>query len=1120
MMTNSWKDKLQKQLTQQFGSPKGKQLIDKYTETMSMSYCEQHTPEEAIQDILQIEKLSKDNPLVIDFYEKTHLQYPLHIKLYRYETPIPLSDILPMLENMGLRTYTERPYKIKTRDERLFWISDFNVTYSQTDSLNITQVKDVFAEALINITLGVCENDGFNKLVLCAGLSWQEITILRAYAKYLHQIGIRYSQSYIEKTIEMHAAIARDLIHFFYLKFGLKRKSTIHKDISALEQKIQINIDAISSLDEDRIMRYFWSLMKATLRTNYFQKNHAGLSKDYLSFKLKSSEIPDLPPGQPLYEIFVYSTRFEGIHLRSTKVARGGIRWSDRPEDFRTEILGLMKAQKVKNAVIVPSGAKGGFVLKKPLLAASREQIQQEVISCYKSFINGLLDLTDNLINDKTIPPQNVICYDEPDPYLVVAADKGTATFSDIANSIAKEHGFWLGDAFASGGSAGYDHKKMGITARGAWESVKRHFRELEINIQQQDFTVVGIGDMSGDVFGNGMLYSKHIRLLAAFDHRHIFLDPNPDPLKSYEERLRLFNLPTSSWEDYNLQLISKGGGVYKRSSKSIPISPQVKKALAIEANALTPNELIRALLKAPVDLLFNGGIGTYVKATTESHADVGDKTNEFCRINGAELHCKVVGEGGNLGFTQLGRVEFALKGGLINTDAIDNSAGVNCSDHEVNIKILLDKEIREKKLTEKKRNQLLSRMTDEVADLVLQDNYNQALILSISAAHSSHYSGLYQDYMKELEKWVNLDRSVEFLPDDKKLLERKTTGAGLTRPELAVLMAHTKIHIANELLKSHLPDDSYFTTFLETGFPISLRKPYAKALPKHPLSREIIATQLSNKLVNNMGITFMYRMLMETGMSIADIACAYTISACIFQTDVLQNLIDSFQDKISLSTQYELLHHIRQLLNLATRWFLHNNRLTGGIEKNIKNYGKSVKKLEQLIPKLMGGVTKEYLEKLISQFVSIGIEKDMAQKIAITRALYTSLNIIEVTTQNEFDLSLTAETYFKVGSQFNLVWFRDQIANDSREGHWNTMARLSLRDELDNLQRRLTIAILTTNTKERTSEKLINYWLEQNHPIQKRWEKLLEMLLGSENIDYTIFFIALRELSSLIQVL
>ncbi|HAT8178068.1 TPA: NAD-glutamate dehydrogenase [Legionella pneumophila] len=1120
MTTNSWKDKLQKQLIQQCAAQKGKQLIDKYTETLSMSYCEQHSPEEALQDILQIEKLSKDNPLVIDFYETTHAQYPLHLKLYRYETPIPLSDILPMLENMGLRTYTERPYKIKTQEGQLFWISDFNVTYSQTDSLNIALVKDIFAEALININLGICENDGFNKLVLCAGLSWREITILRAYAKYLHQIGIRYSQSYIEKTIEMHADIARELIHFFYLKFGLKKKSSLQKEMSAFEQKIQTSIDAISSLDEDRIMRYFWALMKATLRTNYFQMNNEEQPKDYLSFKLKSSEIPDLPPGQPLYEIFVYSTRFEGIHLRSAKVARGGIRWSDRPEDFRTEILGLMKAQKVKNSVIVPSGAKGGFVLKKPLHSASREQIQQEVISCYKSFISGLLDLTDNLINDKTIPPQNIVCYDEPDPYLVVAADKGTATFSDIANSIAKEHGFWLGDAFASGGSAGYDHKKMGITARGAWESVKRHFRELDINIQQQDFTVVGIGDMSGDVFGNGLLYSKHIKLLAAFDHRHIFLDPDPDPIKSYEERLRLFNLPTSSWEDYNLQLISKGGGVYKRSSKSIPISPQVKKALTIEANALTPNELIRALLKAPVDLLFNGGIGTYVKATTESHADVGDKTNEFCRVNGAELRCKVVGEGGNLGFTQLGRVEFALQGGLINTDAIDNSAGVNCSDHEVNIKILLDKEVRENKLTEKKRNQLLSKMTDEVADLVLQDNYNQALILSISAAHSSHYSGLYQDYIKELERWVNLDRSVEFLPEDKKLLERKATGAGLTRPELAVLMAHTKINIANELLKSNLPDDPYFTIFLETGFPLSLRKPYAKALPKHPLSREIIATQLSNKLVNSMGITFMYRMLMETGMSIADIACAYTISASIFQTDVLQNLIDSLQDKVSLTTQYELLHHIRNLLNLATRWFLHNRRLAGGIEENIGHYGKSISKLEKLIPKLMVGITKEYLEKLISQFVSIGIEKNMAQKIAITRALYTSLNIIEVATQNKFELSLTAETYFKVGSQFNLVWFRDQIANDSREGHWNSMARLSLRDELDNLQRRLTIAILTTNTKDRTAEKLINYWLEQNHPIQKRWEKLLEMLLGSENIDYTIFFIALRELSSLIQVL
>lgn len=1119
-MTPSWKDKLQKQLAQWCKAQQGKQLVDKYAAGLSISYCEQHSVEETAKDILQIEKLSQDNPLGIDFYETKHSQYPLHIKLYRYGTPIPLSDILPMLENMGLRTYTEHPYKITSQEGQVFWISDFNVTYSQLDSLNLEQVKDLLAEAFIKISLGTCENDGFNKLVLRAGLSWRDITILRAYAKYLHQIGIRYSPAYIEKTIEAHASIAQNLIRLFYLKFGLKQKTAHKKEMTALEKEIQTSIDAISSLDEDRIMRYFWALMTATLRTNHFQTNHEGQPKDYLSFKLKSSEIPDLPPGQPFYEIFVYSTRFEGIHLRSAKVARGGIRWSDRPEDFRTEILGLMKAQKVKNAVIVPSGAKGGFVLKKLQYLTNREQTLQEVIYCYKSFISGLLDLTDNLKNNQVIAPHNTVCYDEPDPYLVVAADKGTATFSDIANSIAKDYGFWLGDAFASGGSTGYDHKKMGITARGAWESIKRHFRELNINIEQQDFTVVGIGDMGGDVFGNGLLYSKHIRLLAAFDHRHIFLDPDPDPLKSYDERLRLFQLPTSSWEDYNSQLISAGGGIYKRSSKSIPISPQVKKALAIEATALPPNELIRALLKAPVDLLFNGGIGTYVKATTESHADVGDKTNEFCRINGADLRCKIVGEGGNLGFTQLGRVEFALQGGLINTDAIDNSAGVNCSDHEVNIKILLDKEVREGALTEKKRNQLLRKMTDEVANLVLQDNYNQALILSISAAHTTLYSGLYQDYIKKLEMWVNLDRGVEFLPDDKKLLERKTASVGLTRPELAVLMAYTKIHIANELLKSDLPDDSYFTTILETGFPLSLRKPYMKAMQEHPLYREIIATQLSNQIVNSMGITFMYRMLTETGLTIPDIARAYTIAANVYQTDALQKLIDSLQDKVSVQTQYELLHHVRQLLNLATRWFLHNKRLDGGIAKNITHYGQSISKLEKLVPKLMGGVTKEYLEKIINQFVSIGIEKNMAQKIAVTRALYTALNIIEVATQNKFDLALTAEVYFKVGSQFNLIWFRDQIASDSREGHWNTMARLSLRDELDNLQRRLTIAILVTNKKERTAEQLINYWLEQNHHIEQRWEKLLEMLLESENIDYTMFFIALRELSSLIQVL
>lgn len=1116
-MENSWKEQLYQQVINKLGTKKGKKFAEKYCPILPLSYCEQHSADETLRDLLQIDSLSLQNPLTIDFVESPRTEFPLHIMLYRYGSPIPLSDILPILENMGLRTYTERPYRIEVDQNEVIWISDFNVTYTRANLLTLDKVKTIFNEALIKISTGVCENDGFNKLILGAGLSWREIIIIRAYAKYMQQTGFRFSKQYIEKTVDTYALIAKKLIQLFYLKFSLKQNVAIQKEKIALEHEIQTDIDAISSLDEDHIIRYFWSLIKATLRTNYFQPNAEGEPKEYLSFKLDSTKVPDLPPGQPIYEIFVYSARFEGIHLRSAKVARGGIRWSDRPEDFRTEVLGLMKAQKVKNAVIVPSGAKGGFVLKKPLMLLDREQIKHEVIYCYQSFIRGLLDLTDNLIDDRVVPPPNTVCYDDADPYLVVAADKGTATFSDIANGIAKEYDFWLGDAFASGGSAGYDHKKIGITARGAWESIKRHFRELDINIQQQDFTVVGVGDMSGDVFGNGLTYTNHCLLIAAFDHRHIFLDPTPNALQSFEERLRLFQLPTSSWEDYNPKLLSKGGGIYKRTVKSIAITPEVKKALAITDDSLTPNELIRAILKAPVDLLFNGGIGTYVKASSESHADVGDKTNEFCRVNGNELRCKIAGEGGNLGFTQLGRVEFALNGGLINTDSIDNSAGVSCSDHEVNIKILLNKEMNQGKLTEKKRNQLLTKMTEEVAQLVLQDNYNQALVLSFSAINTVSYSGLYQTYLKELEGVVNLDRNVEFLPDDKRLLERKASGQGLTRPELSIIMAYTKIYITSELLKSNLPDDPYFTTILETGFPSLLKKNYAEPMAKHRLRREIIATQLSNQIVNTVGITFMYRLHIETGQSIADIARAYTIAAKAYQVDHLHRLVDSLNYKLPVQTQYELLHHVRQLMNLATRWFLHHRRLEGEIARNIDHYSQSISQLERLIPDLMAGVTREYLDKMVTQFLGIGLPEEAARKIATTRAMYTLLNVTEVATQNKFNLRKTAEVYFEIGSKFSLVWFRDQIGNDSREGHWNNLARLSLRDELDNLQRRLTIVILMHDQKKLNAEELISYWFTKNSFIRQRWEQLLEMLLDSPSIDYTIFFIALRELTTLI---
>ncbi|HLB58359.1 MAG TPA: NAD-glutamate dehydrogenase domain-containing protein, partial [Gammaproteobacteria bacterium] len=684
-MTRIWKEHLEVALIKTFGTKKGAALHAKYVNAFPTSYQEDTHLSLAIEDITQLEQLSTARPLEITFYQRKENNQPsLHLRLFQYGTSIPLSDVLPILENLDLRTFNEHPYEIRVEKNSDCWISDFSVGYATDIHDKLKKIIPLFQDAFTRTVFHLCENDGFNKLVLGAELTWREIMILRAYAKYLHQIRFRFSQSYIENTVTKHSNIAKDLITLFKLKFDPKQAITAKNALQKIEIKIQTALDAITSLDEDRIMRYFWKLICASLRTNYFQTLPNGQSKTYLSIKFQSNDIPDLPLPHPLYEIFVYSPRFEAIHLRAEKVARGGIRWSDRREDFRTEVLNLMKAQKVKNAIIVPSGAKGGFVLKTFPLPIDHKALEEEVIICYKEFISGLLDLTDNLKNNKVIRPKQVVCYDEPDTYLVVAADKGTATFSDIANSLSKKYDFWLGDAFASGGSTGYDHKKIGITARGAWESIRRHFHELNININKTDFTVVGIGDMSGDVFGNGMIYSRRINLIGAFDHRNIFIDPNPHPETSYRERVRLFKSPHLSWEDYNSKLISRGGGVFKRSSKSISISPEIKKCLEIEDNALTPNELIRALLKAPVDLLFNGGIGTYVKSSAENNSDIGDKGNEFCRINGNELRCRIVGEGGNLGFTQLGRVEYALGGGLINTDFIDNSGGVDCSDHEV----------------------------------------------------------------------------------------------------------------------------------------------------------------------------------------------------------------------------------------------------------------------------------------------------------------------------------------------------------------------------------------------------------------------------------------------------
>lgn len=1115
-MDQPWKNALESALIKAYGKKEGSLLIKKYDNAIPISYRDEYTIEMVVLDIPYLEQLSPENPLLLYLYETEHYEHHLHLRLFQWQEALALYEISPILENLDLRLYNERSYKLSFENNKNAFISDFAVIYPKAE-LNIKEIHDLFQDAFTNIYFGRTENDGFNKLVL-GGMLWvKEVRILRTYAKYLHQVGFRFSQAYIEKAITNQIEIAKNLIALFLTRFDPQKQHHAKTKTEEIEKNILQALEKVSSLDEDRIIRRMLDLIKATVRTNYFQKIPDLKLNPFLSIKLHSRIIPELPLPMPLYEIFMYSPRFEAIHLRNAEVARGGIRWSDRREDFRTEILGLMKAQVVKNAIIVPSGAKGGFVLKKISSDASREALHAEVIACYKLFISGLLDLTDNVKNKKYIPPRDVVCYDEYDPYLVVAADKGTASFSDIANSISKEHDFWLGDAFASGGSTGYDHKKMGITARGAWESIKRHFREFDVDVTKTDISVVGIGDMSGDVFGNGMIYSNHIKLVGAFDHRHIFIDPDPLPQKSYEERLRLFHLPISSWEDYNKKLISKGGGVFKRSVKSITITPEMKRVLQIEDNALAPNDLIRAILKAPVDLLYNGGIGTYVKASNESNADVFDRTNDYCRINGNELRAKVVGEGGNLGFTQLGRIEYALQGGMINTDFIDNSAGVDCSDHEVNLKILLDVEVNKKRLTEEKRNTIIANVTKEVAALVLNDNYEQALVMSFSAHHAKKNIGLHIEYIKELEAHGILKRRVEFMPDDKTLAERKSMGLGLARPELAVLLAYTKIHVKNELLNSKLLSDPTLKQVIETAFPTSLREKYKNAMDDHMLHKNIIATQLSNKVINEMGITFLYRIQTETGVTVDEVMRAYTLASSIFDTHKLQKIIESLDFKISMAEQYSMLYNIRNLIGLATRWFLHSKYLKKDLQSVIDYFAKRVKILEPIIPTLMGGYTRNYLESLTEQFVKAGLDKNTARHIATYRAIYTTLNIIEVTTKHDLDLIKTAKVYFAAGEKVNLLWFRDQIANDSREGHWNVLARLTLRDELDTAQRAVTVAIMKNDKKDLDAHTLIEKWMKQNSRALDRWERLLSLMHSSNNYDYTMFFIAMRELIGLI---
>ena len=1117
-VSRTWKDVLKDNLIDYYGEEKGMSVFRDYGNTFPAAYREDFHPRNAVHDIVHLKNLSPKNPLEMAFYRlPDDTDTVLRFKLFHIEHTIPLSDVVPMLENMGLRVIGERPYQISGKDSVTAWINDFTMQSSTDEIIDLDISGHLFQEAFAKVWYGLAENDGFNKLVLGAQLNWRQVVILRAYAKYFRQTGFIFSQSSIETTLAQYPKAARYLILLFELSFKVT-KNNITDQVVLLEKNIHDEIEKVKTLDEDRILRRYLDVIHATLRTNYY------LDKSYLSLKLNPHMIPELPLPLPLYEVFVYSPRFEAVHLRMDKVARGGIRWSDRPQDFRTEVLGLAKAQKVKNSVIVPSGAKGGFVPKCLPVDGTREDIMAEVIRCYEDFMRGLLDITDNIVQGNIVKPHNITCFDEADPYLVVAADKGTASFSDIANAISKEYQFWLGDAFASGGSVGYDHKKMAITARGAWESVKRHFRELNIDIENNDFTVVGIGDMSGDVFGNGMLLSKHIKLLAAFDNRNIFVDPNPDPVKSLAERQRLFDLPRSSWEDYNSELLSKGGMIFKRSAKSLTLTPEIQACFNIpDQTQIAPDAFIKILLTSEVDLLWNGGIGTYVKASTERHADIGDRANDFLRVNGNELKCKAIGEGGNLGCSQLGRVEYALAGGRCNTDFIDNSAGVDCSDHEVNLKILLNEVVANNDMTEKQRNTLLVDMTQEVAELVLKDNYQQTLTISLSLVHAKTHAELYRRYLNDQEKAGLIDRELEFLPSDKELVERKVQGISLTRPELAVLISYSKINIKAALLASTIPEDTYLSKIILTAFPETLQKKFRDNIFSHRLRREIIATQLSSHLVDQMGPVFVYRVQDETGASIPEIIMAYNAAYEIFKIKALYKLINNLNPHISTDIQTQMLLHIKRLVRRGTRWLLRNRRSELDVERCVEYFSTGVAILIDVIPNLMVGVTKEYMDTLTAQFIEAGLSIETAMRIAGCRAMYTALNIVDLATKNNFDIVEAAQVFFAVGANLELAWFRDQLNLNSLEDYWDSIARASLRDDLDVQQRAMTISILNykkDNKNMKNMDKRIAAWLLHYEPLLQRWLIILANMRSAASLSFIMFYVAVRELSDLTSII
>ncbi len=1117
-ITRGWAQRFESALIDRCGEATGLKLARLYNDAFSAGYQENYDARVAVQDIAMMESLRSEQDIAMHFFhDQGQPKNLINFKVMRRQQQLELSQVIPVLEHLGMRVLGEHPFKVRRQDGVVIWMHEFELSFSLNTQLEVFTVRKLFEQAFAAIWQGKAESDAFNRLVLGARLHWREVVMLRAYAAYMKQTAFNFSLEYIADTLANQLEVTRNLVALFRARFEPRLnedKEKAHIRIQRLQEKIIQSLESIQNLNEDKILRRYFDFISATLRTNFFQKDSNGEDKDYVSLKFSPRELGDIPRPKPLFEIFVYSPRVEGVHLRGGKVARGGIRWSDRLQDYRTEVLGLVKAQQVKNAVIVPTGAKGGFVARRIPTTASREDVQAEGIACYEIFIRGLLDLTDNYVAAELVPPAAVICWDEPDPYLVVAADKGTATFSDIANRISLAYNHWLGDAFASGGSQGYDHKKMGITARGAWVSVQRHFRELGLDVQKEEFTVVGIGDMSGDVFGNGMLRSEKIRLTAAFNHQHIFIDPDPDAAQSFAERKRLFELPKSGWGDYDVSLISRGGGVFSRSAKSIDITPEMQDRFAIEARKLAPNDLVSAILKAPVDLLWNGGIGTYVKAAGETHTQVGDKTNDSLRVNGGDLRCRVIGEGGNLGMTQLGRVEYALGGGACNTDFIDNSGGVDCSDHEVNIKILLDEMIAAGDLTTKQRNRLLVEMTGAVAELVLENNYRQTLALSLAQHHGAARLNEYRRFIHYLENMGKLDRMLEFLPADDEILERAAQGGELTRAELAILLCYAKVTLKERFVEENIADDDYVKRSVATAFPAVIAEQYPDPLYKHRLLKEIVATQVANDLINTLGITGAQRLTASTGASYGQIALAFMMVKEIFNFEAFRSDLKNLDDQLPASVQIELMAGMVRRLRRAIRWFLRNRPDAIDPEEEIAVFRRGLREVIDGTGDSLNEDEQQAWQQQVGALKAAGLMEPWLSQVSMPSNLFSGLSIIEVAKLTGNAVADVTQVFRRLYNGLKLDAFVALLSDVRVESYWQALARESFLDDVDRQLRKLSLAYFQRQQKGSALSDMSVINLQSDRA--KRWLGLVDELQAGKTTDFAMFSVAGRELVDL----